>query len=83
MILRSYSISQLQKMENIVLVLRSGICGFYHMGKIKLTCYQVFQGIEILLIINIVVSVVHYSTQSRLEVLENTIILTENIRNTL
>ena len=49
-------------MENIVLVLRSGICGFYHMGKIKLTCYQVFQGIEILLIINIVVSVVHYYT---------------------
>ena len=47
------------------------------MGKINLTCYQVFQGIEILLIINMVVSVVHYSTQSRPEVLENTIILTE------
>jgi len=64
-------------MENIVLVLRSGICGFYHTGKIKLTCYQVFQGIEILLIINMVVSLVHYSTQSRLKLLENTIILTE------
>ena len=47
------------------------------MGKIKLTCYQVFQGIEILLIINMVVSVAHYSTQSRSELLENTIILTE------
>ena len=77
MILRGYSISQLQKVENIVLVLRSGICGFYHMGKINLTCSQVFQGIEILLIINMVVSVVHYSTQSRPEVLENTIMLTE------
>ena len=77
MILGGYSISQLQKMENIVLVLPSAICRFYYMGKIKLTCYQVFQGIEILLIINMVVSVVHYSTQSRPEVLENTIILTE------
>ena len=79
MILRGYSISQLQKMENIVLVLRSAICGFYHMGKINLTCYQVFQDIEILLpvIINMVVSVVHCSTQSRPEVLENTILLTE------
>ena len=76
MILRGYSISQLQKVENIVLVLRSGICGFNHMGKINLTCYQVFQGIEILLIINMVISVVHYS-QSRPEVLENTITLTE------
>ena len=47
------------------------------MGKIKLTCYQVFQSVEILLIINMVVSVVHYSTQSRPEVLENTIILAE------
>ena len=79
MILRGYSISQLQKVENIVLVLWSGICGFYHMGKINLTCYQVFQDIEILLpvIINMVVSVVHCSTQSRPEVLENTILLTE------
>ena len=77
MILRGYSISLLQKMQNIFLVFRSGICGFYHMGKIKLTCYQVFQGIEILLIINMVVSVVHFFTQSRPEVLENTIILTE------
>ena len=68
MILRGYSISQLQKVENIVLVLRSGICGFHHMGKINLTCYQVFQGIEILLIINMVVSIVHYSTQNRPEV---------------
>ena len=77
MILRGYSISQLQKVENIVLVLRSGVCRFYHMGKINLTCYQVFQGNEILLIIIMVVSVVHYSTQSRPEVLENTIMLTE------
>ena len=68
MILRGYSLSQLQKVENIVLVLRSGICGFHHMGKINLTCYQVFQGIEILLIINMVVSIVHYSTQNRPEV---------------
>ena len=47
------------------------------MGKINLTCYQVFQGTEILLIINMAVSVVHYSTQSRPEVLENNIMLTE------
>ena len=43
----------------------------------RLNLPVIFQGIEILLIINMVVSVVHFSTQSRPEVLENTIILTE------